>query len=961
MLLELDAFRGVHLDPNAHHWDDVDDEDDNFLDDVVEFGDGTQYTVAHNDEPADAPEEPPSTHDYDRSWPQKSGGPVPPHQMQSQRLPPPAPRHSFQHSTSPIADSHLHGRGPSSSHLPTKPRAGEDPSRVLFNERTSRFETPGPGRGPPTGPAGGSGMAGPGGMQRRRPSNDRPPPGRGSLGFDRPPPPHVELQRHLPPHLEGRQGPPPSQSSAAVHIPQPAPPPSRPAWGLARDGSRGAPAAPPATSPTAVLKDFPPPSAAGAARAPLPPQSNAFAGAGALPPPARSARLGSFSKAPDPVVSRAGGPSVSPEVATQSLPHPSLSVRRTSTGLAAPVVAPKEDVTLMQKDEMHSAAERARLRRQKEEEERMAAVERARAKAKELEERFKPKVEEKKAEPAPVAAVPTAPATEAAPPKTAAPSAPPSGPAARPSGPVLPPPPPKTILVAPRNLDRPPATPVRAQAVQKWKLEGNLLPSAGLPTPPPPRLNKGEPIPDDVQVVDFSDLGSLMSASTPASAPQPPPATKSRRPVATDFFGPSPSSPSRPTLPPAPKLPTPVVKIPSPAAVSPEPSHGLPARPAPNESTVAPAPSTASSPAIDRAGPSAPPSPSKSTHRPVQASQFDDAMARIKGLMKHEAGSPSSPVGSGPSSPVKQTAGPPPPARRPVPTEPEGPHTKPDRPSSPVGWKVYTVKLPPSVVTKRGPVDGRQLRSFFKPDGVKWTDPLSWEPPLGRHLKERLANRDETLHSRKVNRDGSLAPPSVSLPSRKEWVRLRKAGVARAARAQRTPQPSPPPSKLATPQQSPTPTPTPKAAASTPTPSPPSRPPAPTQPSLSAADVPSAPAPAIPAPAPVLSAPSIEQASPTVSLPVRPVPALEVVPPTPHRPVRAGRAMEEQSWRRRVIAPEATPALVEGQTKPDASPQEPAKTEQVQATNSVPQVVVSRTRVSLLSSVQVLSGSLCSC
>jgi len=23
VLLELDAFRGVHLDPNAHHWDDV--------------------------------------------------------------------------------------------------------------------------------------------------------------------------------------------------------------------------------------------------------------------------------------------------------------------------------------------------------------------------------------------------------------------------------------------------------------------------------------------------------------------------------------------------------------------------------------------------------------------------------------------------------------------------------------------------------------------------------------------------------------------------------------------------------------------------------------------------------------------------------------------------------------------------------------------------------------------------
>ena len=45
-LLEgLDAFRGVHLDPNASHWDEMGDENDDFLDDTIEFGDGTQYKI----------------------------------------------------------------------------------------------------------------------------------------------------------------------------------------------------------------------------------------------------------------------------------------------------------------------------------------------------------------------------------------------------------------------------------------------------------------------------------------------------------------------------------------------------------------------------------------------------------------------------------------------------------------------------------------------------------------------------------------------------------------------------------------------------------------------------------------------------------------------------------------------------------------------------------------------------
>ncbi|PLW49144.1 hypothetical protein PCASD_03000 [Puccinia coronata f. sp. avenae] len=51
LLQTLDGFRGTHLDPNASHWDEMEDEDDMFGE-VVEFGDGTQYKVTEVVAPA---------------------------------------------------------------------------------------------------------------------------------------------------------------------------------------------------------------------------------------------------------------------------------------------------------------------------------------------------------------------------------------------------------------------------------------------------------------------------------------------------------------------------------------------------------------------------------------------------------------------------------------------------------------------------------------------------------------------------------------------------------------------------------------------------------------------------------------------------------------------------------------------------------------------------------------------
>ncbi|KAM0787917.1 hypothetical protein ACM66B_006124 [Microbotryomycetes sp. NB124-2] len=104
LLEQLDAFRGKHLDPNAAHWD---EDDDDFLDDTIEFGDGTQYKVSEVEaaklaaEAAAEPqqedqtvEEPASDgtraerfrDDYDRTWQRTAGGPAEARTLYNDRL-----------------------------------------------------------------------------------------------------------------------------------------------------------------------------------------------------------------------------------------------------------------------------------------------------------------------------------------------------------------------------------------------------------------------------------------------------------------------------------------------------------------------------------------------------------------------------------------------------------------------------------------------------------------------------------------------------------------------------------------------------------------------------------------------------------------------------------------------------------------------------------------------------------
>ncbi|PWN49056.1 hypothetical protein IE53DRAFT_370090 [Violaceomyces palustris] len=82
----LDRFRGTSLGA-GNHWDEMEDEDGGFLDEVVEFADGTQYKISHNheedsgakanDERDSAPvskEERFKDVSHDRSWPPKGSG-----------------------------------------------------------------------------------------------------------------------------------------------------------------------------------------------------------------------------------------------------------------------------------------------------------------------------------------------------------------------------------------------------------------------------------------------------------------------------------------------------------------------------------------------------------------------------------------------------------------------------------------------------------------------------------------------------------------------------------------------------------------------------------------------------------------------------------------------------------------------------------------------------------------------
>ncbi|KAH9890956.1 hypothetical protein C8Q73DRAFT_734645 [Cubamyces lactineus] len=581
---EEDTFRGVHLDPNAHHWDEMEEDDDNFLGGVIEFEDGRQYKVQstegpqqhHAQEPAtqgpshatDAPvhsgltDQPVSKEerfadDFDRSWP-RSG---PSHRVLGH------PRDQRPDGL-PISPS-------ASSHSP------QETSRVLFNERSNRLEPYSHQRSAPAAP-----------FNRR---GGRPDPMTSPIEPRRDAPPHTHLQGGVQLLQKGARADgtqfsrtPGDRSSA---FPQDALR-FRDRQSSQRDHTRWQ-----GNGPHGHDRDF---SATGY---PHPSRDAPFEDR-VRRPPGFEPPSGSDSRRQVPPHLSAVGPGHPPSMRmdgpTQpqpTAPHVPVTVQQeaappssSSQAAISPAITDKAlptsgasaiDEEEARKAAMHEAAERARLRRQQEEEQREKERERARQKAAELEakmkameeekarEREKIETEKKRAEAEAVGfieqAVSSSPTVEnkaitadRAPQQThevrpplvrdasargttrpftaRRPSFTPSNPA---HGPVHPSPASEADSwrrKAPLHTAVASAVPSDSEAQKstvKSVMSLPILAHAGL------ELKAGE----EVEVVDFSDHGKLVVSEIKASSTAPRPS----RAIASDFFGDSPQR-SRPPL-----------------------------------------------------------------------------------------------------------------------------------------------------------------------------------------------------------------------------------------------------------------------------------------------------------------------------------------------------------------------------------------------------------------------------
>ncbi|THH19734.1 hypothetical protein EW146_g1504 [Bondarzewia mesenterica] len=545
---DADTFRGVHLDPNAHHWDEEEEDNDDFLGGVIEFGDGRQYKIQPADtSPATSPSRdlPPSaessgeklgeptdhTHppvkkedrfadDFDRSWPR------------SRTLPSPG--------RSRGAPSHV----PPSS---TSSQSPQEPSRVLFNERSNRLE--------------------PYSYSHSRHANT----GLGESRNSRDVPPHHNMR------LLEKSGFERSRQSFS---------------GAGSDQHKVFKEFRLDTSSTFVSEDWHRDrgrriSTMGDAYAHEPKRDLSREGGRQLPPhlsdmgpPTLPLHRPSTRESWHQYSSREDASSV----ASHALRSPSLT-RNSVLSEVSPTssTVPLADMEEVRKAAMHSAAERARLRRQQEEEEREKEKERARKKAAELEEKMNADKEKtlrdakKPVEPAP-------PAQVASPLQSETANAIPDSGTSASENPALSRPP--SLKPVSRDLDgahRPwmtRSTSFRgSQAApdgtsvsepEFWRRTAAPLPPRALrhlprsePTQPPPSLAPPPEFPEaelfslgseeGLEEVDFSELGKLVGieeepsvlipSSTPFEAPRRPP-----RPVASDFFDDRPPAREPPVL-----------------------------------------------------------------------------------------------------------------------------------------------------------------------------------------------------------------------------------------------------------------------------------------------------------------------------------------------------------------------------------------------------------------------------
>ncbi|GAA5828987.1 hypothetical protein JCM11251_004089 [Rhodosporidiobolus azoricus] len=822
-LLEgLDAFRGVHLDPNASHWDE--DEDD-FLDTTIEFADGTQYKIVEDANGATTPAatqedelrepgpnelalrekplapgevvEPPRREerfgdDYDRSWPRRDGaaGGAPNHNLFNARLgqfEPAAAGREVKRAVDPTSILSPRERRTSGgvSDLPPPTAHGHsgDSSR-----RRGSFTSPPRGRrpsltSPPTRqvplPGAGGGRRESFGEQKaplsawgRRPSAET---------QVRPLPPHLAGAggaggvnvRQLPPHLQQQQQQQQQQqpSLASQQPPSLIPPPTR-------------------------QTPLSPPTQRGGA--PLPP----------LPPSATSA----------------------------------LSPPAAATATLADAPPAEADLEAFHHREMHAAAERAKKRREEEERERAEQKERARKKAQELEERMKKLDEEKvvKEEREKLVAAPAASAAlspPVAPVKTASETVTSWRQAAKPL-------PPQAAVAA--EAAGAPTKILSREAVASTSAPSTSNagppPSSTIAAPAPPTQPSAwrRPLAQPAAPTTRAPLHQLpphmqqKQQATPVAAVAAPPTAAPSAQVAS-----SPSATSDTAL--APSIPAITAAIPP----TTEPPSAKPATP------FAPAvPAPPASPSQERKA------TAKTGYKVPAVSQFDDLMSRIKGAMtapaeaarpaaapaeaarpaaapaeaarlaaapveeveRVKAESQETPIVKLPGSaaPPSSAATPPPAAMPPnalphvslpIPTEPRGrgrgrtvtpraprvapppsfedhepllpfPSTRIARSHSPPpAWRQYSVRLAP--YPARRPPNHRVLKNFINLHHPRPVYSFSFEPPMVQINMNRLT-RDDWLMPKRYSK--GVVQYSVQLPKGK-FDERRRAAAASAAEA----------------------------------------------------------------------------------------------------------------------------------------------------------------------------------
>ncbi|KAG1783682.1 hypothetical protein EV702DRAFT_1054926 [Suillus placidus] len=572
-LEEADAFRGVHLDPNAHHWDEMEEDDDHFLDGVIEFGDGRQYKISPAEASAqNVPPPDPATDTVEPHPEIVDGGRAPVNKEDrfaddfDRRWPRSRPSPPFAHKDLPRAPRHP-SMSPASSHPSYSPSEG---SRVLFNERSNRLEPY--GSHPNT-------RHFPGAPMSRRGS-------------------HIE---HIPPPVDMRSG-----RDGPMRSPvQPVQLLQKSAGGYDRS-SRASRNGPGPHAPFGRTRDgLPSPSVNG------PPNWDGLPSASPIEKheimlDSRGRRLSNMG--PPPL------PSSLKRDATRQLPHistgppgrlfardphqplsasqqhfdspttthggsvvgqsPLLSTISVTSETPAPFVTPTLSIEDVHKTAMHISAERAKQRRQVEEEEREKEKERARQKAAALEEKCKEMEEKQNAKEAEavkliqeVVEAAKSPSQQALQLDATAQRPTPVKPIGRPPSlraSVRPPMTPRPIVPSNAEQSHDPSK------TDSWRSKAPPPSSPPMPREIPVQPQAPAPAPllqgveefitvsadEDLEVVDFSDMGKLVGAPAAPQTeaqhkgngrpPRPP------RPVASDFF----EDLEPQALPPRPKSPS---------------------------------------------------------------------------------------------------------------------------------------------------------------------------------------------------------------------------------------------------------------------------------------------------------------------------------------------------------------------------------------------------------------------